>query len=54
MKAEIYKNGPISCGIQSTAGFHNYKGGIYTEFIEDPQINHEIAVVGWGKDDQTG
>lgn len=54
MKAEIYEHGPISCGIQSTPGFHDYQGGIYSEFIEDPQINHEISVVGWGKDQTSG
>jgi cathepsin X len=51
MKKEIFKNGPIGCGIQSTNGFHAYTGGVYEEFIMYPQINHEIAVVGWGVSD---
>jgi len=51
MKAEIYQNGPISCGIQATPLFENYTGGIYEELIAYPAINHEIAVVGWGQDD---
>jgi len=55
MKAELLKNGPISCGIQATDKFETtYKGGIYNEFIAKPELNHEIAVVGWGTDEATG
>jgi len=49
MKAEIYKNGPISCGIDVTPAFELYKKGeIYSEHLLFPMINHEISVVGWG------
>ena len=49
MKAELYKNGPISCGIQATERFETqYTGGIYAEYIENPEINHEISIVGYG------
>jgi len=50
MKKEIMTHGPISCGIQATTKFLNYTEGIYSESIWFPQINHEIAVVGWGED----
>lgn len=50
MKAELYKNGPISCGVGATDNFEqNYFGGIYSE-KSSVGINHEIAVVGWGKE----
>lgn len=48
MKMEIFKRGPIGCGIQATPKFENYTGGIYEEHIGYPALNHEVAVVGWG------
>jgi len=51
MKAELFKHGPISCGIQATDEFEAYTGGVYKQAIDYPEINHEIAVVGWGVTD---
>jgi cathepsin X len=53
MKAELYAHGPISCGIHCTKEFDAYTGGIYSEHVLFPLINHEISVVGYGFDDET-
>jgi len=56
MKADIYKYGPISCGIYVTDKFQStYKAGeIYSEKVSYVSINHEVSIVGWGVDDKTG
>jgi len=54
MKAEIYANGPISCGMHVTDAFEAYTGGIYSEKVLFPKANHEISVVGYGHDNESG
>ena len=51
MKAEIMQHGPISCGIQATDTFDAYTGGVYKEELEYPELNHAIAVIGFGVTD---
>ena len=31
MKAELFQQGPIECGIQATAEFDTYFGGIFSQ-----------------------
>ena len=55
MKKELYKRGPIACTIDVTLKFEHYQGGIYSEKLHHPiYLNHEISVVGWGFDKETG
>lgn len=51
MKEQIYQYGPIGCGVDATDKLEAYTGGIFSEFLLLPSINHEISVVGWGSED---
>jgi cathepsin X len=55
MKAELALHGPISCGIEATDELETkYTGGIFKQYLPKPALNHEIAVVGYGKDEASG
>lgn len=52
MKSELAQYGPISCGIQATDTFDNtYSGGIYSEHLDNVELNHEVSVIGYGVTD---
>ena len=50
MMTEIYKNGPIACGINA-AEIDDYQGGVLNLPKKLKTINHIISIVGWGYDE---
>lgn len=57
MKSEISQYGPLSCGMYLTPNLiSNYTGGIYSEKVDDAEsmINHEVSVVGYSVEPETG
>ena len=37
-----------------TPRFELYEGGIYSEKLDRVSLNHEISVIGWGTEKNTG
>lgn len=63
LKAEIYANGPLACGIHATPTLEafgtttpvsQYPGGIFEEFVLFALPNHILSIVGWGHDEAHG
>lgn len=48
---EIYKRGPIACGVDATA-LDEYTGGVVKDKGE--MVNHIISIIGWGEDPVEG
>lgn len=48
MMNEIYQRGPIVCGMAVTQQFLNYTGGIFVDYTNATDIDHDISIVGWG------
>ena len=50
IKTEIYKNGPVACGINAEP-ILDYHGGIFDKPGVSDSINHVVSIVGWGNQD---
>lgn len=54
MMNEIYQRGPIACGVAVPQSLEDYTSGIYCDDTGDVNIVHDISVVGYGVDADTG
>ena len=63
LKAEIFANGPLACGIHATPELEafgtttpvdSYPGGIFNQSVFFPMPNHILSITGWGHDTNYG
>lgn len=54
IKKELVTRGPIVCRMQVTQAFKEYKGGVYSEHIDKVEYNHDVSIVGYGKQSSGG
>jgi len=48
---ELYKNGPVACGIAATPELEGqYTGGIFHDRTKAMQTNHDVSIVGYGEE----
>jgi len=52
LKAEIYKRGPVACGVNAEPVL-KYTGGIFSDTTADQGVNHIVSIIGWGVDSDT-
>ncbi|KAF4676842.1 hypothetical protein FOL47_004776 [Perkinsus chesapeaki] len=53
IKREIWKRGPVGCGVDATQQMDDYEGGVFYQDKADAEINHEVSLVGWGLDPES-
>lgn len=56
IKAAIYQYGTVSIGVSASDAWSNYRGGLFTgcQKTGQYQMNHAVALVGWGVDQASG
>tara|TARA_B100000674_G_C37902698_1_gene944546 strand:+ start:518 stop:1444 length:927 start_codon:yes stop_codon:yes gene_type:complete len=52
IKKELFKNGPIACGVNAEP-LLTYTGGIVNNTHQSQEINHIVSIVGWEYDPKT-